>query len=88
MARGVDTFRTYVNAWYDGSFHEILFTQPVNQSFKAMICGALAGYVWDLENPFVRQHRRKLKQLLRIVRSVEAWSPSALSPEGPESTRP
>jgi flavin-dependent dehydrogenase len=69
MARGVDTFRTFVNAWYDGTFHEICFARPENEQFKAMICGALAGYVWNLENPFVREHKRKLKQLLRIVRA-------------------
>jgi flavin-dependent dehydrogenase len=72
MARGVDTFRTFVNAWYDGTFHEICFARPENEQFKAMICAALAGYVWDLENPFVREHRRKLQQLLRIVRSGAA----------------
>jgi flavin-dependent dehydrogenase len=69
MERGIDTFRTFVNAWYDGSFHEICFARPENEHFKSMICGALAGYVWDLENPFVRDHKRKLKQLLRIVRA-------------------
>jgi hypothetical protein len=36
-----------------------------------MICSALAGYVWDLENPFVRNHDRKLQQLLSLVESGE-----------------
>jgi flavin-dependent dehydrogenase len=69
MERGIDTFRSYVNAWYDGSFHEICFAQPGNERFKSMICGALAGYVWNLENPFVREHKRKLAQMLRLVRT-------------------
>ena len=69
MKRGTDAFRTFVNAWYDGTFHEICFARPENEQFKAMICGALAGYVWDLDNPFVRGHKRKLQQLLRIVRA-------------------
>ncbi len=69
MERGIDTFRTFVNAWYDGSFHEICFARPENEQFKAMICAALAGYVWNRENPFVREHKRKLKQLLRLVRA-------------------
>ena len=72
MERGIDTFRTFVNAWYDGSFHEICFAQPANEQFKAMICAALAGYVWNRENPFVREHRRKLQQLLRIIRAGAA----------------
>jgi hypothetical protein len=35
-----------------------------------MICAALAGYVWNLENPFVREHKRKLNQLLRVIRAT------------------
>jgi len=69
MARGIDTFRTFVNAWYDGSFHEVCFAHSASDQLKAMICAALAGYVWDLENPFVRAPRRKLRQLLRIIRA-------------------
>jgi hypothetical protein len=37
-----------------------------------MICSALAGYVWDQENPFVRNHDRKLRQLLKLVETQEA----------------
>ena len=70
MGRGVDTFRTFVNAWYDGSFHEVCFARPSNEKLKAMICAALAGYVWNLENPFVREHKRKLNQLLRVIRAT------------------
>jgi flavin-dependent dehydrogenase len=70
MARGIDVFRTFVNAWYDGSFQEVCFARPSNEKLKAMICAALAGYVWNLENPFVREHRRKLNQLLRVIRAT------------------
>ena len=69
MERGIDTFRSYVNGWYDGTFHEICFARPGNEQIKSMICGALAGYVWNLENPFVREHKRKLAQVLRLVRA-------------------
>jgi flavin-dependent dehydrogenase len=71
MMRGIDTFRTFVNAWYDCTLHTIFFAENVNQEFKSMICSALAGYVWDLENPFVRNHDRKLQQLLSLVESGE-----------------
>ena len=67
MLRGIETFRTFVDAWYDGSLHEIFFAPQIDDRFKRMICSALAGYVWDLDNPFVRDHRRKLAQLLRII---------------------
>lgn len=72
MTRGIDTFRTFVNAWYDCTLHRIFFASNVNQEFKSMICSALAGYVWDQENPFVRNHDRKLRQLLKLVETQEA----------------
>jgi flavin-dependent dehydrogenase len=67
MARGIDTFRTFVNAWYDGTLHDIFFASDVNPGMKRMICSALAGYVWDLDNPFVRNHDRKLRQLRSLA---------------------
>jgi hypothetical protein len=72
MARGIDTFRTFVNAWYDESLHKIFFAPEINPQLKEMICSTLAGYVWDLENPFVRNHGRKLSQLVRIIEATEA----------------
>ena len=72
MMRGIDAFRSYVNAWYDCTLHEIFFASNVNEDFKRMICSALAGYVWDLTNPFVRSHSRKIHQLAQLVRRSEA----------------
>ena len=71
MARGIDTFRTFVNAWYDESLHRIFFAPEINPRLKEMICSTLAGYVWDFENPFVRNHGRKLSQLVRIIEATE-----------------
>jgi len=70
MARGIDTFRSFVNAWYDCTLHDIFFASDVNPEMKSMICSALAGYVWDLNNPFVRNHDRKLRQLRSLVREA------------------
>jgi flavin-dependent dehydrogenase len=70
MSRGIDTFRTFVNAWYDGSLHKVFFASEINPTLKSMICSALAGYVWDLENPFVGRHERKLSQLIRIIEAT------------------
>ena len=70
MVRGIDTFRSFVNAWYDCTLHDIFFTPDVNPEFKSMICSALAGYVWDLDNPFVRNHDRKLRQLHSLVNAA------------------
>ena len=72
MRRGIDTYSSFVNAWYDCTLHEIFFATDINPEVKSMICSALAGYVWDLDNPFVRNHDRKLRQLLSIVNTTAA----------------
>jgi flavin-dependent dehydrogenase len=72
--RGVETFRSYVNGWYDGTLHDIFFAKNVNKDFKNQICSVLAGYVWDTENPFVKKHERAIRSLsdvLKIERSAK-----------------
>jgi flavin-dependent dehydrogenase len=71
MYRGIDTFRTFVDAWYDETLYKVFFTRQFNPVLKRMVCSTLAGYVWDLDNPFVRNHGRKLSQLVRIIESTE-----------------
>jgi flavin-dependent dehydrogenase len=71
MYRGIDTFRTFVDAWYDETLYKVFFTKTFNAQLKRMVCSTLAGYVWDLENPFVKNHGRKLSQLIRIIESTE-----------------
>ncbi|GAB3662436.1 NAD(P)/FAD-dependent oxidoreductase [Hymenobacter agri] len=66
--QGVNTFRSYVMGWYDGSLQDIIFAPNPDPEIKRQICSVLAGYVWDLDNPFVRQHSRVLKPLANIIR--------------------
>lgn len=68
MKQGVDVFRTYVMSWYDGSLQDIFYAPSPNQEIKKMICSVLAGYVWDLENPYVRKHERAIKALAEVVK--------------------
>jgi flavin-dependent dehydrogenase len=65
---GVNTFRSYVMGWYDGTLHEIFFAKEINPDFKKQICSVLAGYVWDTSNPFVKKHDRALKSLAEVIR--------------------
>jgi flavin-dependent dehydrogenase len=65
--RGVDTFRAYVNAWYDGSLERIIYAKNPDPDIKRKICAVLAGYVWDEENPFVRRAERALAVVARAV---------------------
>ena len=66
LSHGVQTFRTYVSAWYDGSFQDVIFHPEKPEEIKAMICSILAGYAWDENNPYVRDHQRRLNVLARV----------------------
>ena len=66
LRNGIDTFKTYVNAWYDGSFQKIIFLGNKPQDIKSKICSILAGYVWDKTNPYVEHHERRLQVLSKL----------------------
>ncbi|HET6227155.1 MAG TPA: NAD(P)/FAD-dependent oxidoreductase [Bacteroidia bacterium] len=72
MMQGINTFRTYVASWYNGDLHEIFFSKNQDPGIKRQICSVLAGYVWDLENPFVKKHERAVKALATIIRMQKA----------------
>ncbi len=67
MEHGIEVFRSYVNAWYTGDLHKIFFAENGNPEFKRQICSVLAGYVWDMENPFVKKHRTILPTLAKVI---------------------
>lgn len=58
--------RTYVNAWYDVRLLSIFFSQRKDEEFKKQICSVLAGYVWDMDNPFVKNHARAVSSLAKM----------------------
>ncbi len=60
---GVDCFRAFVESWYAGSFQKIIFHERQTAPVRRMICAILAGYAWDLENPYVAETKRRLKTL-------------------------
>lgn len=66
VRKGVDTFRTYVRAWYDGRFQDIMFSKTQTPSIRAMICSILAGYAWDEANPFVAEPERRLDMIAKL----------------------
>jgi flavin-dependent dehydrogenase len=67
VLRGINTFRTYVSAWYDGRLPRIFFTARRDPDIMRQICSVLAGYVWDQTNPFVSQADRALAALTRVL---------------------
>lgn len=67
MMQGVDTFRSYVMAWYEGTLDTIFFADNQEPKIKSMICSVLAGYVWDKDNPYVKDHKTALQKLARTI---------------------
>jgi flavin-dependent dehydrogenase len=66
LRKGVDTFRAYVRAWYDGRFQDIMFSKTQPPDIRRMICSILAGYAWDTSNPFVAEPERRLDMVARL----------------------
>jgi flavin-dependent dehydrogenase len=66
LRKGVDTFRAYVKAWYDGRFQDIMFAKTQPPGIRAMICSILAGYAWDDKNPFVAEPERRLDMVAKL----------------------
>jgi flavin-dependent dehydrogenase len=67
VMQGVNTFRSYVMAWYDGTLDKIFFAQNQQPAIKNMICSVLAGYVWDESNYYVKNHKTALQKLARTI---------------------
>lgn len=63
LRKGVDTFRVFVESWYAGGFQKVIFHQKQQPEVKRMISAILAGYAWDLSNPFVKETPRRLAAL-------------------------
>ena len=66
ILNGIEVFRTFIDAWYDGSLHKILFSDNIDEKVKTQICSVLAGYVWDKSNPFVSRHKQSVRNLANL----------------------
>lgn len=67
---GIDTFRTYVEGWYEGAFQDVVFYEQPQPAIRAMISSILAGYAWDRANPYVADSRRRLDTLAKVCRGA------------------
>lgn len=63
LRRGIEVFRAYIDAWYDGSFQRIVFQPNQLASIKAMICSILAGFAWDESNPMTQRPGKKIEAI-------------------------
>ncbi|MGJ8648593.1 MAG: NAD(P)/FAD-dependent oxidoreductase [Marinomonas colpomeniae] len=68
LKQGVGVFKMFVESWYDGSLQDVIFTEEKAIKIQEMISSVLAGYAWDLKNPYVKDPSR-LKVLAELCRS-------------------
>ena len=66
LKKGVDTFRAYVEGWYDGSLQDVIFFENAAPQIRRMISSILAGYAWDESNPYVSDPKRRLNVLAQL----------------------
>ncbi|OLO05945.1 NAD(P)/FAD-dependent oxidoreductase [Salinicola socius] len=74
LREGVETFRAFVDAWYDGRLQTIIFHADAPSDIKARISAILAGYAWDRSNPFASASRRHIDTLAAICEMRTAAS--------------
>ncbi len=72
LKKGVDTFRAYVEGWYDDTFQNVIFYKGGTPDIRRMISSILAGYAWDERNPFVSEPKRRLRVLSEICTSDDS----------------
>jgi flavin-dependent dehydrogenase len=65
---GVNTFRAFVEGWYDGRLQDVIFAPEKTDQIKEMISSILAGYAWDTKNPYVKEPGR-LSTLAELCRN-------------------
>ena len=87
LMRGVETFRTYVHGWYEGTFRDVIFHPDPDPEIRRMLSSILAGYAWDTSNPFVERAQRRLDMLTTYCRSAQQTA-DAQHPQRPLASDP
>lgn len=74
---GVETFRGYVETWYEGALQDVMLSTVQPPDLRAGMCSVLAGYAWDKKNPYVGRSGQRLRALARLVREQNLLPPRA-----------
>ena len=69
---GNKTFKAYVDSWYEGTLQNIILMTGKDPDIQKKINSILAGYVWDQKNTFVKEPKRKLKQVSSLIERFPA----------------
>jgi len=67
MMIGINVFREFVYAWYEGKLRKIFYTKNKSEIIQKSISSILSGYVWDENNYFVKDTREKINALAGMV---------------------
>ena len=69
MLVGINVFREYVNAWYDGRLQVILFSDKLSsEKIERKVVSVLSGYVWDEKNMFVHSPVEAVNSIYKILK--------------------
>ncbi|GAA4346670.1 NAD(P)/FAD-dependent oxidoreductase [Kangiella taiwanensis] len=63
LQKGVHSFKAFVQSWYQGELQSILQFEDAPSNIREMICSVLAGYAWDLDNPYNTETDKRLQTL-------------------------
>ncbi|OLO07220.1 FAD-dependent oxidoreductase [Salinicola sp. MH3R3-1] len=88
LREGIETFRAFVDAWYDGRLQTIIFHADAPREIKARISAILAGYAWDRSNPYASASRRHLDTLAAICEIRAAAATEQTGIDTSTETRP
>lgn len=79
LQAGVNTFRAFVQGWYDGGFQDVIFSATHSPEVRRMIASILAGYAWDKSNPYVAEPVRRLHVLTQLCAAPAVATPQAVA---------
>lgn len=68
MMKGINVFREFVGAWYDGRLQEIFFADGKPDKIRRSISSVLGGYVWEDKNMFVRSPKSGIDAVISQLR--------------------
>ena len=69
MMTGIDVFREYVDAWYDGRLQTILFSDKLTEDkIERKVVSVLSGYVWDETNMFVHSPKKAVDTIYNLLK--------------------
>jgi flavin-dependent dehydrogenase len=66
MMIGINVFREFVYAWYEGKLRKIFYHEDKSDIIKKSVASILSGYVWDEDNYFVKNSKERIDGLATI----------------------